>query len=513
MNSASAIIDAARKRGVEFWLDDEGGLRYRAPTGALSRHEIDELRKSKSQLVALLQLDKQVLSHRAPLTFSQLAHWNLYNLREQPAIRHIASATRLHGLLNVATLRESLLHVIDRHDALRTRIAIVAGVPTQAITHTGSWILEPDDLSTSPEDLRNIEVHQLIEALILEPIDVCLGPLFGVRLIKLTQEDHVFVLAMEHMISDMFSMSLLLEEVFTAYSHLSAGGPIDLPPVSIQLPYHASQQHAGLAAWMEGHGSYWEAKLGGQNRLRFPADAHPNESGNVGWGTAAIYIDAPLKMQLREYCRSRRTTLAMGLLVSYVGFVLRWCHASDGVVQYAIDGRGAPETVRAIGFFASTLFLRVRLLDSDKFDDLLNRITAEYCAAHEHADDYYLATQIPRPDFTRTTMFNFVPHGASMEIAQLQEPGSRLELHPIPFADPLLTHPMLKDLALDYEPMILLHDAGSEILGGVHFPKNRFSSQTMKRAARAFSDFLKILLMQPEQAIKDIILEIGRAHV
>ena len=108
---AVRVFGLARSRGIEFW-SEQGRLHFRAPKGALSRHELDRLRDCKEDILALL--DKR----QVPLAFSQRAHWNLYNLSKRPAIRQLASATSLRGSLDVALLEKSLDEVVRRHDGL-----------------------------------------------------------------------------------------------------------------------------------------------------------------------------------------------------------------------------------------------------------------------------------------------------------------------------------------------------------------------------------------------------------
>lgn len=511
MDRIADVLGSVRKKGVRLWSVN-GQLHYKAPKGALTQEEIERLRVSRGQIVALLEratgaetaesrLAPRPRFDRAPLAFSQLAHWHLYRLSERRAIRQIASATRLHGRLNIDALQKSVAEIVHRHDALRTRIVVCDGIPIQEISESSDCEPTMDDLTALSESFREVQVKRQIEQLIVEPIDVSVGPLFGIRLLRLRDDEHVLIVAMEHMISDAFSMNILLRDFFTVYMQALKGRTFSLPAIPVQFADYAVWQRNAQKSWIEKHGAYWNECLTGCQRLRFPEDQRLQTATRLGWGTVSLQIGRNLKAELREWCRLRRTTLVMSVFTAYVGLVLRWCDVSSAVIHYVTDGRVSPKIENTIGFFASVLYLRIGLLEDDNFVDLMNRVTEEYCKAYEHADYSYMAAQAPRPEFTRNTGFNWVPQGSKIDLSDLDGSEDAITCSPIRFA-----HPMVRNLELDGEPFVLLFDADDEIVGDVYFPVNRFSVDTMERFGRNFLVFIRALLRQPEKRVKDIVL-------
>jgi hypothetical protein len=173
------------------------------------------------------------------------------------------------------------------------------------------------------------------------------------------------------------------------------------------------------------------------------------------------------------------------------------------VFQYPIDGRVTPGIENTIGFFASILYLRVKLIQDDSFIDLLNRATEEYCSVYEHADPHQMSAQVPPPEFTRCTMFNWVPQGLLQgETTELGSSEDVITCSPVPFE-----HPMARNLEVDGEPSIFLLDAADGgISGEVSFPMNRFSVDTMGRFGRNVLVLIEALIRKPEGRIKDVLL-------
>jgi hypothetical protein len=485
---AADVIEAVRAKGVKLWAVD-GQLHYRAPKGVLLPTEVEQLRVARREIVALL------VGH-APLSFPQLAYWHLYHLGTSgKARRHIASATRLEGMLNVPALKRSVAMVMGRHDALRTRFVMVNGTPLQEVAADTGCEIAVEDLSSLAEEQREAEVQHRIESLVLEPVDVA-GPLIGVRLLKLTDRDHVLVVAIGHLIADEGSRGLLVREILSAYEQAVVGSDIPLRPVAIQYPEYARRQRASEEAWVKAHGRYWSQRLSDSRRVQFPNALASTSAAVEGWGVVSIKIGSEMKVALHNWCRAQRTTLALAVFTAYAASVLRWCDVSQIDIQYVSDGRTTSRLQNAVGFFATALFLRVGVSEGDSFVDLLHQVTRQFCDAHEHADSSYFAASDPQFELASSPAFNWVPLAADINLSGLR--GSDYELA---CSTKSLANIGLTREDLDRDPGILLFETESEVVGSIHFPRSRFSAESMERFGRNFMAYISALLEQPHGKI------------
>jgi hypothetical protein len=178
---------------------------------------------------------------------------------------------------------------------------------------------------------------------------------------------------------------------------------------------------------------------------------------------------------------------------------MRWCNVSEIVVPFVTDGRPSHEVENAIGYFASVVYPRIKMSGEDDFDDIVRRVTQEYCAAFECADNSFIDAQSPPPGFTRNSCFNWVPQHPGNDFLDFANPQHTIALAPVPFVNP-----MIKDLQRDTEPFILFFDTDGRIEGEVYFPRDGFSKQTIERFGRNFLRFLMVLLREPAQRVVDI---------
>jgi hypothetical protein len=501
------IITHLRSKGVTLWCE-EGKLKYRAVNRAITEHEFAWLRGSRESIIALLQsVDrfKQASSlgqslYRAPLAFSQQAHWNLYRLGERPSRCVLSAILSVHGPLNLAAVRESLSAITRRHSALRTRLVVCDGTPMQEIYSPGNWTPQIYDMTELPKGRQEIEVLSKLEALVRKPIRVTADALFDFRLIKTADDEHILVALMEHSISDGYSVGVLLREFPEAYRQSVQEGAISLTKLPIQLTDVADWQRSSCESF-ERHRAYWTKHFEGCGRVEFPHDRTGSGKDAAGWRITQFTINKPLKMELLEWSRQSRTTMVMSVFTAYVGLVFRWCNVPDTVVLFQSDGRAFHNIPAAVGYFAFPLYLRLRLREADTFTDLMKLVTEEYCSAHEHADFSHLESQVPRPDFTRNGCFNWLPKGMEGERSEVRGTDGAVVFTPIDFQ-----LRQLPNFERDTEPMVGFMEKGDEIIGDISFPLDRFSPDLMESFTRNLMKFLTTLVRHPDTRVKDILL-------
>jgi len=509
MDRILSVIGSVRRKGVHLWAEN-GQLRYKAPRGALTPEELAQLARSRSEIVDLLErnadaelseprLLARTSRDRAPLSFAQLAHWRLYDLRDQPSFCLGVAAVRLQGKLNVTALRGSIREMVRRHEVLRTRVIVENDEPVQVIAESCDLELVVSDLTQLPEEAREAEVSRITEAAVLLPIDISSEPLARLKLLKLFEEEHILVLVMEHIITDQFSVNVLLRDIFTGYKQALQGRPFAFPNMPMQLSDYAVWQRSTHQAWLERHGPYWHERAERYAALRLPSDLQLQISTHRHWGSARVHIDRSGTEELSQWCRGRGTTLVMGAFTAYVALILRWCAVSRGVFLYQWNGRTSAGMENSLGYFASALYVYAELAESGNFLDLLQCLTEEYCKAYEHADYSYWEAQVNPPEFTRNTCFNWLSRNPGLPV----ESGEGLPVDLVCSKFPL--SPTIRNqLGRDTEPYMALGEHGDVILGAWNYPSHRFSSGLAERIRNCYSVFLQEMIRNPQRPIREL---------
>jgi hypothetical protein len=498
-----------RSKGVHLWCEN-GQVHFKAPKGVLTQEDIDTLKTYRNEITSLLeqadsleQLEPHLVDRpqrqTAPLAYSQIAHWNTERLQERRVLRGVASTTRLRGPLNIERLRSCLHAVVRRHEALRTRIVLIEGSPVQVFTNEEDYHLDVHNIELGSSVEGEREARRLTEQYLKQTIDVTADPLFAAWLLRLADDEHVLILAMEHIISDGTSRDILLRDLFDAYEQASVGG-IALPPVPMQFSDFACWQHKVEATLQKRYHTYWAPHLAGGARSCLPRDLPPSPQTSSALGALEFQIDGELLDQLRHLCKTYATTPPIALLTAYAAFVLRWCNLSETVIQYQTDGRFSRMIQPAIGYFAFTLYVKAKLDDHDTFLDLKQRVVEDYCNAHEHTDLGYIKARLPTLGVTRNTTFNWVTQeGPRTDGFTVTSPegtlrGSMFTVDKIDTAGHIM----------DEEPSVGWLGFPDRIRCIVTYPLAEFSPMRMQEFSQQLLAFIRELLSRPNDPVRTL---------
>jgi hypothetical protein len=509
LQEISDLLTALRRRGVRLWSRN-GELHYQAPKGAVTPGELSRLKTHKFEITRILEqagqsdlvepaLEPQLRSGAVPLAHTQVAYWNEQRLSERRGRRALTATFRLLGRLRLEIFQRCMTELVLRHEALRTQIRVDEGSPLQEVESAKDFLPVVYDLRQLPSSERESEARRLMKKHREEMIDVTQDPLFAVWLLRVSDEDQILIVAMHHLISDGTSRDILFRDFCLVYSQLSRGVSIDLPQVGVQLSDFALWQRRAEPVWRSRSGAYWESHLLSSPLLFFPRDVCVSAPEVCRIGSVWLKIDGDRLSQLRGLCKTSQTTLTMGLMAAYAGFVLRWCGSREGIIQYEINGRTTPGLDNTIGYFAFPLYLNVKLYDQDVFADLVKRMVDAYCLAYEHRDFAMLKAYTPQPGLVRSPLFNCMVHSHGTDKFAIETSDGQLIATPI-----RLERNEWEGEEMEEEPGLYMLEFSDRIHGVVSFPLHRFSFQRMQVFARELVHFIYELLDRPQCPVESI---------
>ncbi|WP_313062208.1 non-ribosomal peptide synthetase, partial [Pseudomonas rhodesiae] len=325
---------------------------------------------------------------RQALSYAQQRMWFLWQLDPTSGAYNLPGAVRLKGTLSLRAMEQAFASLVERHETLRTVFQRQADERLSQVAIEPSVAVEPLDLSDLPLAEREQAVSDAAVRQSLLPFDLEHGPLLRVQLLKLAEQEHVLLLTLHHIVSDGWSMNVLIDEFIRSYDAYERNQTPRLPPLPIQYSDYALWQRRWLEAGEQARQlDYWQARLGDEHPvLELPTD-RPRPAMPSYQGTRHHFaIDADLAAQLRSCAQRHNVTLFMLLLGAFNVLLHRYTGQGDIRVGVPIANRNRTEVEGLIGFFVNTQVLRTELTGQTRVAELLQAIKEHALGAQAHQE-------------------------------------------------------------------------------------------------------------------------------
>ncbi|HWH00600.1 MAG TPA: amino acid adenylation domain-containing protein, partial [Pilimelia sp.] len=423
-----------------------------------------------------------------PLSFAQQRMWFLSEFQPGDSEYNSALALRLTGPLDAAALTAALGAVIARHEALRTTFTDVDGRAVQLVHPEAEPHLETVDASAVAGDPAALE--RLLHEAYTAPFDLRTGPLLRATLLRLGADEHVLLLAAHHIVTDGWSMDILVGELGAAYD---AAGPPPLPAPPIQYADYAVWQREradGPAARRQL--DYWTRQLAGVSPLELPTD-RPRPAVRTSHGAVHDFaVPAGVTGALTDLARRHDTTLFTVLVAACQALLARYAGQDDVAVGTVVSGRGRPELERLVGFFVNTVVLR-SAVDLDRpFTDFLADVRGTVLDAFDHDElpfERLVDTLVAERDVSRNPLFDVM-----VLLNQPKPPAggfTGLTVAEVPLTRRASTF----DLSIEFE------QRGDALTGMLEYNTDLFDADTVRRLGEHLLVLLDAVAADPRRPV------------
>jgi hypothetical protein len=349
-----------------------------------------------------------------------------------------------------------------------------------------------------PAEEREAEARRLTAEEASRPFALNKAPLLRVKLLRLSPQEHVALVVMHHIISDGWSMGVLIDEVTALYEAFRSNQPSPLPDLPVQYADFAEWQLELLrteSEVLESQLNYWAEKLREAPNLELPTDRPRPRVYNPRGAIIPFKLSAELLQELKTLNRREHVTLFMTLLAAFNILLRSRARQDDIVVGADIANRTRVETEGLIGFFVNMLVLRTDLSGDPTFGELLQRVREVTLGAYAHQDVPFakLVSQLQvKRDLSRNPLFQvvFVLQNASMKTLEL--PGLKLS----PFEFGMTNAP--------FDIVLSLNETPDGLLGSITYNTELFDEQTARRLLDDYENMLERLVKDPAQRISSL---------
>lgn len=452
--------------------------------------------EQKRVLLERLLREKARQSKSFPLSFAQERLWFLNQLEPGSPFYNVPVVVRLAGRLIIPALERTLNEIVSRHEILRTYFPMADGLPVQVIAPAKLATLPLVDLSELSEAERDLESRRIVSEEAQYGFDLTQRPALRLRLLRLGEEDHVAILIMHHIISDGWSMGILVQEIAMLYIAFVKGEQSPLPDLPIQYADYAVWQRQ----WLEGEVLqdqllYWKQKLGGALPvLELPTDRPRPAIQSYCGDVQSMELEQALSASLKQLSRQKGVTTFMLMLAAFKVLLYRYSGQQDIVVGTPTAGRNRAEIEGLIGFFVNTLVMRSQLIGECSFSEVVSREKEVVLEAFRHQDVPFerLVVELqPARSLSYTPLFQVMFTLDSVQPETLSLPDLTLSTF----------EPDLKTAKFDLTLTVI---DSQNLAVAIEYNTDLFDGSTISRMLDHFHNLLEGISANPEQQISTL---------
>ncbi len=380
----AVFVEKMEKNRIQLWLQGES-LRYRAPKGIVTEEILSCFRERKEELVDYLEQEAsekqffdsiQPLQTREhyPLSSAQKRLFVTDQLSNTGVAYNMPIAVYMEGNIDALQLEEILNKLIKRHESLRTSFEMKDGEPVQIIHNQLEFKIE---FYGGTNEGANTIIRKFVR-----PFDLNKAPLMRAGLFKMKSGKYLFIIDVHHIISDGFSINILVKEFISLCQGL------ELPALKIQYKDFAVWQDTQICkSFMKKQQKYWLDSLKGELPvLTLPSDYKRPSVRSVGGKTVEFNISSIIAVKINELAKKTGNTLNNVFFALYAILLHKYSGQNEIIIGSLVAGRRNADLESIIGVFMNFLPVRLFVNPDNTFIEFLDYIKNQLMSTYQNQD-------------------------------------------------------------------------------------------------------------------------------
>ncbi len=464
---------------------------------------VDKERDNLTTKNIISQIQRVDKKQELSLSFAQQRIWFLEQLEPGKPTYNIPGSVKIKGKVDVNKFHECINEIIKRHGSLRTIFPSEEGKVKQVILDNLQLELNFVDLTGIDENIREDEAYKLILNDALKPFDLANGPLIRWKLIQIYNDEYLLLICMHHIISDGWSVEILVKELAAIYTSVVNNSEVALPELPVEYVDYAYWQKE----WMKSdlykkQIDYWKDNLKNvPPLLELPTDFSRNPIQSQNGNRISFDIDNELFTALQKISKKENATMFVLLLTVFNVLLNKYSNSNDILIGTPSAGRIRSELENLIGLLVNTLVLRTNISASDSFTALLKQVRKTVVDAISNQEIPF-EKLIDELNIKRS-----LSHSSLFQVMFVYNQSPLKDIK----TERIIIEPLQLDLKTSkFDITLVLTQSNNYISGVFEYNTGLFSKETIERMISHFYYLLNLISEEPEKRISDIELVTGQ---
>jgi amino acid adenylation domain-containing protein len=454
----------------------------------------ERLLNSRGRLAIKPTITRRINTDFSPLSLGQERLFFLHQLEPNSAAYNEPKAFRINGELNLDLLTKVIKEILRRHEILRSAIRLQDGVPIQRPNETYSIELPVIDISDMAKEERERDARRIIAQVTERPFDLSTDVKLRAVLLRLERHEHILLLVTHHIVSDGPSRDILFRELTSLYDAYSSDKPSPLPELPIQYGDYSDWQRKSLTEIeIQRQLSFWNLQLDEVPAiLSLPLDRSRATAQTFSGASETTVLGPQLTGALRSLSRRQSTSLFMTLLAAFDVLLWRYTGEKRFVVGVPFTERKCAELENLVGYFVSSLLIRVDFSGRPTFRELLDQVRATALSAYAH------------PDIPFEKLVEKLHSGRSLSAHPMFQVMFALRgnfTQPIALSGLTFTPVKVETETSKFDLTLTITERTDDLVATFKYNSDLFDAATIQRMAIHFVTLLEAIVRDPTQPV------------
>jgi len=353
------------QEALKQWQEEYEAIGFQGATrvdqaGKKPRRRIDPAEEVPELYKKLEQYPKPTGKTYYPLSYSQRMFYFNEKILPGKAFNNSFLTVRYPGILDPGLLQQAINKALHKNPGLRLRIVELdlgsSIEPAQYVSEYEAYLLESVDFSSANNGGLETWLWEQID----KPFELIDSDLFYFAYIKYNSQESGYCVKLHHMLSDRWTLELLIDEIHHIYQQLKKGGSPDetLNPSFIQ--YLLNERDYLVSPQFKKDRAFWHETM-----VPLPQEADISlQQGNpfdIEINVNRLMVPGNVCRRMQEYSKKHGTSIFKLILSALSIYVFRAAGVGDFVIGSVKHSRINPIHRQMVGMLIDFFPFRVKI--------------------------------------------------------------------------------------------------------------------------------------------------------
>lgn len=335
------------------------------------------------------------------LTFPQKNIWLVDRVNHNTPINVIVGIINIKNGFREDVCDKAINKFIEENEGIRLKLKLDGEEPIQYVSDYKYKKIEDVDLSESSKE----QISDFLSGNALHPFSLLEDDLYDFKIVRTGDDSGLIFIKLHHMVCDAWSYSQLGKQIMENYEKIINGMDLEEKVVPSYIEFIETEREYSKSEKCTKDKEFFEEYL---RDLKDPVSLKEAISNTTSASRKSFILSDEENEKINKYCKDNKVSPYAFFLAALSTYIYRIKDVKDFVIGTPVLNRSGFKEKQMLGMFVSTLPLRIRIEENEKFLDVIKNISRDTMSLFRHQRYPYSKTleYVHKNTDIKTNLFN-----------------------------------------------------------------------------------------------------------